>query len=109
MARNANNVLPHVNRAKTNGESSSRSSKTLIIGSTHAQTSWASRADHTSQAIRLMKAAIAKISSDPDDSYRYRHDNHRDNDDIAVVVGGDTWHHACSWLGMSAVSSVRGV
>jgi hypothetical protein len=58
----------------------------LLLGATHAQTSWWGVHSHTSAAIHSMQAHIEQAA--PATSAR------------GVLVAGDTWPTLCRWLGL---------
>ena len=63
---------------------------TILLGATHAQTSWRNDEAHTTAAISLMKAHVSSVQQ------TYGRSLH------AVLIAGDTWPKTCNWLGLRA-------
>ena len=57
----------------------------IIVGSTHAQTSWRKRSAHVSRAIEVLQAEV----------------NAPNRVNKPLIIGGDTWPKSCSLLNMT--------
>ena len=61
----------------------------LVLGATHAQTSWGNDGAHVNESIRRMKDYISSRNA------------------TAALVAGDTWPRTCSLLGLDGIANQR--
>ena len=59
----------------------------ILVGATHAQTSWSRDAVHTAVSIEKLRVQTGDSTTHP-----------------RALIGGDTWNHTCHWIGMQKLT-----